>query len=38
LGYFGIYDLLSDTSIEEYQLVVVTDSGDVKTVYIARDL
>ena len=37
LGYFGIYDLLSDISIEEYQLLVVTDSGDVKTVYIATE-
>lgn len=37
LGYFGVYDLLSDTSIEEYQLLVVTDSGDAKTVYIATE-
>jgi hypothetical protein len=37
LGYFGIYDLLSDTSIEEYQLVVVTESNDVKNVLISTE-
>ena len=37
LGYFGIYDLLSDTSIEEYQLLVVTESGDVTNTLILAE-
>ncbi|MDX2451080.1 hypothetical protein [Desulfosarcina sp.] len=30
LGYFGIYDLLSDTTIESYQFVVINSVGDVE--------
>ena len=30
LGYFGIYDLLSDTTIEDYQFVVINSVGDVE--------
>ena len=37
LGYFGIYDLLSDTSIDEYQIVVVIHSGDVNNILISTD-
>jgi len=35
LGYFGIYELMEDTSIKEYQLLVVTTSGDVEDVTIS---
>jgi hypothetical protein len=34
LGYFGIYELLADTSIEEYQFLFITPEGDVKDVTI----
>ena len=37
LGYFGIYDLLSDTSIDEYQLVVISHSGDVNNILISTE-
>jgi len=30
LGYFGIYELLTDTSINEYQFLVVTTDGDTE--------
>ena len=30
LGYFGIYELLADTSINEYQFLVVTTDGDTE--------
>ena len=35
LGYFGVYDLLSDISIDEYQLLVVTLTGEVKDVKVS---
>ncbi len=35
LGYFGIYDLLSDTSIEEYQFLAVTLTGDMEDVIVS---
>jgi predicted aspartyl protease len=35
LGYFGIYELLADTSIEEYQFLVITLTGDVEDVTIS---
>jgi predicted aspartyl protease len=35
LGYFGIYDLLSETSIEEYQFLVVTITGDMENVILS---
>ena len=35
LGYFGIYELLSDTSINEYQFFVVTTGGDTEDVTIS---
>ena len=35
LGYFGVYDFLSDTSIEEYQFLVVTLTGDVEDVILS---
>ena len=37
LGYFGIYELLSDTSIDEYQLVVISHSGDVNNILISTE-
>ena len=37
LGYFGFYDLISDTSIEEYHLLVVTLTGDVEDVIISTE-
>ena len=37
LGYFGIYELLADTSIEEYQFLFITPSGDVKDVTISAE-
>jgi hypothetical protein len=35
LGYFGIYELLADTSINEYQLLVSTTDGDTKAVTLS---
>ena len=35
LGYFGIYDLLADTSIDEYQLLVDTTNGDIEDVTLS---
>ena len=35
LGYFGIYELLADTSINEYQFLVVTTNGDTEDVTIS---
>jgi len=35
LGYFGIYELLTDTSINEYQFLVVTTEGDTEEVTIS---
>lgn len=35
LGYFGIYELLSDTSINEYQFLVVTTEGDTEEIIIS---
>lgn len=35
LGYFGVYDLLSDTSIEEYQFLVVTIKGDMEGIIVS---
>ncbi len=35
LGYFGIYELLADTSINEYQFFVVTTGGDTEDVTIS---
>lgn len=37
LGYFGIYELLADTSIEEYQFLFITPAGDVKDVTISAE-
>jgi hypothetical protein len=34
LGYFGIYDLLSDTAIEDYQFVVIDSTGGVEELAI----
>jgi hypothetical protein len=35
LGYFGIYELLANTSINEYQFLVVTTDGDTEAVTIS---
>lgn len=35
LGYFGIYELLADTSINEYQFLVLTTDGDTEDVTIS---
>ena len=35
LGYFGVYDLLSDISINEYQFLVVTLTGNVEDVIVS---
>ena len=35
LGYFGIYELLADTSINEYQFLVVTNDGDTDEVTVS---
>jgi len=35
LGYFGIYELLADTSINEYQFLVVTNDGDTEAVTLS---
>ena len=37
LGYFGIYDLLSDTAIDAYQLIVHTPTGDVENISMSID-
>jgi len=37
LGYFGIYELIADTSIEEYQFLVVTPTGDVEDVTLPAE-
>jgi hypothetical protein len=35
LGYFGIYEVLADTSINEYQFLVVTNDGDTEEVTLS---
>lgn len=35
LGYFGIYELLADTFINEYQFLVITIGGDTEEVIIS---
>ena len=35
LGYFGIYDLLADTNINEYQFLVVTTDGDTEEITVS---
>jgi hypothetical protein len=35
LGYFGIYELLVDTSINEYQFLVVTNDGDTEEITLS---
>jgi len=35
LGYFGIYELMADTYIEEYQFLIVTPTGDVEDLTIS---
>ena len=35
LGYFGIYELLADTSINEYQFLVVTNDGETEEVTLS---
>jgi len=35
LGYFGIYELMANTYIEEYQFLVVTPTGDVEDLTIS---
>ena len=35
LGYFGIYELLADTSINEYQFLVVTSDGDTEEITLS---
>ena len=35
LGYFGIYELLGDTSITEYQFVIRTPDGEVQEVMVS---
>ena len=35
LDYFGIYELLSDTSIDEYQFTVFTITGDMEDVIVS---
>ena len=37
LGYFGIYELLADTSVEEYQFLIITPEGDVEDVTIPAE-
>ena len=32
LGYFGIYELLADTSIQEYQFLIETPEGEVEEI------
>ena len=38
LGYFGIYELLADTSINEYQFLVVTTDDDTEEVTLSIPL
>ena len=38
LGYFGIYELLADTSINEYQFLVVTTDGDIEEITLTIPL
>jgi hypothetical protein len=35
LGYFGIYELLADTSINEYQFLVVTTDDDIEEITLS---
>lgn len=35
LDYFGIYELLADTSINEYQFLVVTNDGDTEVIAVS---
>jgi hypothetical protein len=35
LGYFGIYELLADTSINEYQFLVITTDGDTEEITLS---
>ena len=35
LGYFGIYELLADTSVNEYYFLVVTTAGDTQEVIVS---
>jgi C-terminal processing protease CtpA/Prc len=35
LGYFGIYELLADTSINEYQFLVVTTDGETEEITLS---
>jgi phosphoglycolate phosphatase-like HAD superfamily hydrolase len=35
MGYFGIYELLADTSINEYQFLVVTNDGETEEVTLS---
>lgn len=35
LGYFGIYELLADTSINEYQFLVITNDGDTEEIVLS---
>ena len=37
LGYFGIYELLADTSISEYQFLIRTTEGDVEDVIVPAE-
>ena len=37
LGYFGIYELLADTSVEEYQFLFITPAGDVEDVTVLAE-
>jgi C-terminal processing protease CtpA/Prc len=35
LGYFGIYELLADSSINEYQFLVVTTDDDTEEITLS---
>jgi len=35
VGYFGIYELLADTSINEYQFLVVTTDNDIEEITLS---
>ena len=37
LGYFGIYELLGDISITEYEFFIRTPDGDVEQVIVRAD-
>lgn len=37
LGYLGIYDMLSDTSINEYHFLVETPTGDVSNYIVLAE-